>query len=598
MTQLTGGRRTVIYPQQKVVQDAIAARIDTGDALFFDVEDVRLEDVASDRPTIRFFHEGRERVLRCDVIAGCDGFHGVCRDAIPSNNLATWSSEYPFAWLGILADVAPSTFELIYAAHQNGFALHSLRSHEVSRFYLQVCPTTDLREWPDERVWEELQTRLATVDDWTLAEGPITKKDVTCMRSFVAEPMQYGNLFLAGDAAHIVPPTAAKGLNLAVADVCLLADGLATWFRTGCRGLLDRYSAAALRRVWRAQHFSRVMTWLLHHETDDAMDARLQRARLEEISSSEAAMTAFCENYVGLPFAGHVRRTQPDPRPSEALKPVGLSEEAMSQENVDVVHEAWDAWLSGDLDTLFARYFDRNAVYDLTHFREWPDAIYGGIEGVRRGLTEWLAVWEAWEAGVDEILAVPDGRVAVLTWQRGKGKQSGLPMEMEWAQIVTVRDGRITRVDAYDDRSKALAAVGLSGQPMSQENAEVRALMEAAFRALNADDLDGFLALVDEDVGFTSMVAEAEGTTFRGHDGVRAWWETVRGAFEDVRWELLDIQGSSERAVTNFRMTGRLGGVPVAQTMWQAATARDGRATWWGLFRTEAEAFEAVGLSE
>jgi p-hydroxybenzoate 3-monooxygenase len=318
MAGLTGGRTAVMYPQQEVVKDAIAARIETGDPLLFEVEDVRLGDLLSDRPAIRYRHDGHERLLRCDLIAGCDGFHGVSRAAIPGDVLSTWSSDYPFAWLGVLASVAPSTFELIYAAHENGFALHSMRSSEVSRFYLQVCPTTDLGEWPDDRVWAELQARLATHDDWTLAEGPITKKDLTCMRSFVAEPMQYGNLFLAGDAAHIVPPTAAKGLNLAVADVHLLADGIATWYETGCRGMLDSYSAAALRRVWRAQQFSRVMTWLLHHESDNGMDVRLQRARLEEICSSEAAMTAFCENYVGLPFAGSVHRAQPYPSPTAA----------------------------------------------------------------------------------------------------------------------------------------------------------------------------------------------------------------------------------------------------------------------------------------
>ena len=308
MAEVTGGRKAVIYPQQKIVQDAIAARIATGDRIAFDVEDVRLNDLLSERPTIRYRRDGQECVLRCDLIAGCDGFHGVSRASIPDHARSTWSREYPFAWLGILANVPPSTFELIYAAHENGFALHSMRSPEISRFYLQVCPTTDLAVWPHRRVWQELRTRLGTSDEWTLAEGPITKMDVTCMRSFMTEPMQYGNLFLAGDAAHIVPPTAAKGLNLAVADAVLLADGIATWYETGCREPLDAYSSVALRRAWRAQHFSRLMTWLLHHEAGDGFEARLQRAWLEDICTSEAAMTEFCENYVGLPFAGHQHR--------------------------------------------------------------------------------------------------------------------------------------------------------------------------------------------------------------------------------------------------------------------------------------------------
>jgi p-hydroxybenzoate 3-monooxygenase len=317
MSQLTDGCTSVMYPQQEIVKDAIAARIETGDPLVFDVADVRLEDLRSERPTIRYRHDGRERVLRCDVIAGCDGFHGVSRASIPPDELDVFAREYPFAWLGILADVAPSTSELIYATHANGFALHSLRSPSVSRFYLQVCPTTDLHDWPDERVWRELRARLGTDDGWTLGEGPITKRDLTCMRSFVAEPMQYGNLFLAGDAAHIVPPTAAKGLNLAVADVRLLADCLISWYESGCRDHLDRYSEVALRRVWRAQHFSRVMTWLLHREADDGLDERLQRARLDEICSSTAAMTSFCENYVGLPFA-RVGAAQPYPSATAA----------------------------------------------------------------------------------------------------------------------------------------------------------------------------------------------------------------------------------------------------------------------------------------
>lgn len=307
MSELTGGCTAVMYGQQEVVKDAIAAR---ESPLRFEVSDVRLEGLETDRPSISYEHEGERHELRCDVIAGCDGFHGVCRPSIPAGAIRTYAREYPFAWLGILADVAPSTWELIYAAHERGFALHSMRSSEVSRFYLQVKPDEDLDAWPDERVWEELQARLG-VEGWSLAEGPVTQKSVTPMRSFVTEPMQYGSLFLAGDAAHIVPPTAAKGLNLAVADVCLLGDALVTWYESGDRRRLDAYSETALHRVWRAQEFSRTMTWLLHHDPADDFDARLQLAQLDHICTSRAAMTSFCENYVGLPFAGRVHHRYP-----------------------------------------------------------------------------------------------------------------------------------------------------------------------------------------------------------------------------------------------------------------------------------------------
>jgi p-hydroxybenzoate 3-monooxygenase len=306
MAELTGGHRAVMYGQQEVVKDAIAARLADGDPLLFEVEDVRLEGIDGERPTIRYRHEGVEHALRCDAVAGCDGFHGVCRQAIPAAALTTHAREYPFAWLGILADVAPSTYELIYASHERGFALHSMRTTELSRFYLQTRPDEQLDAWSDDRIWSELHARLGTDDGWTLHEGPITQKSITAMRSFVTEPMQYGSLYLAGDAAHIVPPTAAKGMNLAVADVCVLADALVTFYERGDRTLLERYSETALRRVWRAQEFSRSMTWLLHHDPADRFDAGLQRAQLENIVSSREAMTAFCQNYVGLPFAATV----------------------------------------------------------------------------------------------------------------------------------------------------------------------------------------------------------------------------------------------------------------------------------------------------
>lgn len=306
MSELTGGRRTFMYGQQEVVKDAIAARVESGAPIVFGVEGVSLEGLDTPTPTIRYMLEGTPRVVHCDFVAGCDGFHGVSRPTIPQASLREHAAEYPFAWFGVLAAVAPSAGELVYAAHERGFALHSMRSPEVSRFYLQVPPATDVDEWSDERIWTELRLRLATDDGWRLADGPIVKKDLTLMRSFVAEPMRYGNLFLAGDAAHIVPPTAAKGLNLAAADVQLLADCLVSWYASGDRSALERYSPMALRRVWQAQEFSRSMTALLHNDPSSPFDGRLQQARLDGMSKSRAALTAFCESYAGLPFAGRI----------------------------------------------------------------------------------------------------------------------------------------------------------------------------------------------------------------------------------------------------------------------------------------------------
>jgi p-hydroxybenzoate 3-monooxygenase len=251
-----------------------------------------------------------EHVLHAEYIAGCDGFHGICRQSFPDELLTTYERVYPFAWLGILADVAPSTDELIYARHERGFALHSMRSPEVSRLYIQVAPDDDVANWSDDRVWEELSVRLA-VDGWSLQSGPVTEKSITPMRSFVATPMRYRSLLLAGDAAHIVPPTGAKGLNLAIADVTLLADAFIGFFRAGSSRGLDEYSDRCLRRVWRAQHFSWWMTQMLHVDpTDDAYGAELAESQLQYVCSSTAAATMLAENYVGLPFeqsAAHVR---------------------------------------------------------------------------------------------------------------------------------------------------------------------------------------------------------------------------------------------------------------------------------------------------
>jgi p-hydroxybenzoate 3-monooxygenase len=296
------GRAITVYGQQEVVKDLIAARIAAGGDIRFDVSDVAVLGIGGDRPTIRFHHEGRAGELRSDIVAGCDGFHGVCRRTIPSNALRIHEREYPFAWLGILAAVPPSTDELIYAYHERGFAMHSLRSPSISRLYLQVDPADDVRNWPDARIWEELQIRLAC-DGWSLTEGPILERSITPMRSFVAEPMRCGRLFLAGDAAHIVPPTGAKGMNLAIADVTVMADALARWYRTGATTGLDSYSRRCLERVWRVQDFSTTMTHLLHVDPiADDFGCRVQRARQAEVCRSTALATNLAENYVGLPL--------------------------------------------------------------------------------------------------------------------------------------------------------------------------------------------------------------------------------------------------------------------------------------------------------
>jgi p-hydroxybenzoate 3-monooxygenase len=302
MSELTGGRAITIYGQQKVVHDLTEARLAAGGQIYFEAADVAVSGIESATPRITFTHEGRTVELACDIIAGCDGFHGVCREAIPPAGRRIYEREYPFAWLGILADVAPSTEELIYAHHDRGFALHSLRSPEISRLYLQVDPQEQLANWSDARTWDELQIRLAH-NGWSLKQGPILEKSITPMRSFVCEPMRHGRLFLAGDAAHIVPPTGAKGLNLAIHDVYALAAALAAWYGSGDETLLEAYSATCLRRVWRVQHFSWWMTSMLHRFPDDDVFAqRLQLSQLEYVVSSTAAATSLAENYVGLPW--------------------------------------------------------------------------------------------------------------------------------------------------------------------------------------------------------------------------------------------------------------------------------------------------------
>jgi p-hydroxybenzoate 3-monooxygenase len=303
LSGLTGGRTITIYGQQEVVKDLIAGRLDAGGDIRFEVSDVRLDGIDSDAPSISFTHEGEAQTLECDVIAGCDGFHGISRKAIPDGVLTEFDRTYPFAWLGILAEVAPSSDELIYTYHPRGFSLCSLRSPTISRLYLQVPPDEDIEEWPDERIWEELHTRTATTDGFELNEGPVIERLLAPLRSWVVEPMQHGRLFLAGDAAHIVPATGAKGLNLAVADVVTLSRALVRRYESGDDSLLEAYSDTCLRRVWRVQHFSWWMTSMLHRfDPDDRYQHRLQLAQLQYVTSSTAAATTLAENYVGLPL--------------------------------------------------------------------------------------------------------------------------------------------------------------------------------------------------------------------------------------------------------------------------------------------------------
>jgi p-hydroxybenzoate 3-monooxygenase len=299
MAELTG-RRITIYGQQELVKDLIAARLQRGGALNFDVSDVAVHDLDSPQPRITYVQDGEEQELQCDVIAGCDGFHGVCRPSIPAGVLTEHEFVYPFSWLGILAEAEPATDELIYSWHERGFALYSMRSPRISRLYLQVPADERVEDWPDERIWAELQVRLAS-DGWRVNEGPVLEKGITPMRSFVCEPLRHGRLFLLGDAAHIVPPTGAKGLNLALNDVRLLAPAIADWYASGSTAALDAYSETALRRVWRAQDFSNYMTELLHDLGGGPFQRRLQLARLDYLSRSPAAARSLAENYVGLP---------------------------------------------------------------------------------------------------------------------------------------------------------------------------------------------------------------------------------------------------------------------------------------------------------
>jgi p-hydroxybenzoate 3-monooxygenase len=293
----------MVYAQHEVLRDLIEARLVAQGQLRFEVDDVTVAEFDGSQPKVRFRKDGSPQELICDFIAGCDGFHGVCRPSVPAGALNVFERIYPFAWLGILAQAPPSSKELVYAYHERGFALLSMRSPEISRLYVQCPQDEDIRNWPDERIWQELHTRLECIDGWKLMEGPVLQKGITGMRSFVVEPMQYGRLFLAGDSAHIVPPTGAKGLNLAAADIRVLSRALGEYYASGKTHLLDSYSTTCLRRIWKVQHFSWWMTSMLHRFSDDnPFDQRRQLAELDYVTSSRAASVSLAENYVGLPM--------------------------------------------------------------------------------------------------------------------------------------------------------------------------------------------------------------------------------------------------------------------------------------------------------
>jgi len=297
------GRSIWVYGQHEVVKDLISARVRTGEPILFETEAVAIEQINSDSPLVRCDQGGVNFDIECEFVVGCDGFHGVAKSSIPISKRKEYFHEYPFGWVGILAAVPPSTNELIYASHSNGFALHSLRSTTLSRFYLQCPPEDKIEHWEDSQIWNELHLRFEK-SGWSLNEGPIIEKSITAMRSYVIDPMQYGRLFLAGDSAHIVPPTGAKGLNLAVADVCVLAEGMYEYFKSRNRNKLDKYTEKCLDRVWKVMHFSWWMTQMLHifPGQSDETQRKLQIAQLNYLTSSRLAMASLAEQYTGLPL--------------------------------------------------------------------------------------------------------------------------------------------------------------------------------------------------------------------------------------------------------------------------------------------------------
>jgi p-hydroxybenzoate 3-monooxygenase len=295
------GRGVIIYGQQEIVKDLIARRLADGAQILFEVEDTSIHDIDSDKPVIRFRHQGQAQEIACDFIGGCDGFHGICRPSIPDSVRTDYERDYPFGWVGILAESPPPEDELIYTYHQRGFALYTMRAPDRARLYLQSKPDDTLADWPDSRIWDELHTRLDGIR--TLQQGEVVDRLLTRMHSFVTEPMQHGRLFLAGDSAHIVPPTGAKGLNLAFADVMVLSRAFDRFYHAGRNDLLDRYSQICLRRVWKAQRFSWWMTQMLHrYDFGSDFDMRRQLAELDYLSSSHAAQVSLAENYTGLPL--------------------------------------------------------------------------------------------------------------------------------------------------------------------------------------------------------------------------------------------------------------------------------------------------------
>lgn len=305
MNELTGGKKIMLYPQHEVIKDLLKARLKASGTIFFNVDDVQIRDIETNSPKIYFKQENGAEIdqIECDFIAGCDGFHGPSRQAIPKNKRKEKQKIYPYGWLGILAETPPVNPELIYVHHDRGFALLSTRTPKIQRHYLQVDPKDDIKNWSDDRIWSELHARVDTPDGWEMIDGPIIQKNIVAMRSFVCETMQHGRLFLAGDSAHIVPPTGAKGLNLAVADIQVLAKGIHEFYQSGNEETLDNYSSICLQRIWKAQRFSWWMTTMLHRNIEQSpYEYGVQLAELDYVTSSRAAATSLAENYVGLPM--------------------------------------------------------------------------------------------------------------------------------------------------------------------------------------------------------------------------------------------------------------------------------------------------------
>ncbi len=302
LKQHTNGKTVIVYGQTEVTRDLMDARTASGSPSFYEAEDVALHDIDSDHPSVSFMKDGQRHVVECDYIAGCDGFHGVSRKSIPADRIRLFERVYPFGWLGILSRTPPVSHELIYANHERGFALCSMRSDTLSRYYVQCSLQDKVEDWSDERFWDELRARLPEETAQQMITGPSIEKSIAPLRSFVAEPMQYGRMFLVGDAAHIVPPTGAKGLNLAAGDVYILYQVLSKRYREGREDLVRKYSEICLRRVWKAERFSWWMTSILHKFSDDPFSQRIQEAELAYYTGSEAGLTTIAENYVGLPY--------------------------------------------------------------------------------------------------------------------------------------------------------------------------------------------------------------------------------------------------------------------------------------------------------